>query len=215
LLAATSGDSGPLTSDAGRYSFLTSSRDDATQIASLAPPAKLRSSSASLILSPNRRSRKLYGKPCGRCYGTIMAAYIEEPNEPLRSMEASIRRHLGRSRRTIVDESLCYISRMEAKQRLHSSEPVDNRWLTIDEVRLMSDLRIMYAKVDELFQVVNALKQRHPEEDIRQVCGSCRARKKHSRGGHDLSLVPWAQKRPLNIKTRWWCRKGLVLCPLS
>jgi hypothetical protein len=57
---------------------------------------------------------------------------------------------------------------MEAKQRLHSSEPIDNRWLTIEEVRLVSDLRIMHAKVDELFQIVNALKQRHPEEDIRK-----------------------------------------------
>jgi hypothetical protein len=57
---------------------------------------------------------------------------------------------------------------MEAKQRLHSSEPIENRWLTIDEVRLVSDLRIMHSKVTELFQVVNALKQRHPEEDIRK-----------------------------------------------
>jgi hypothetical protein len=57
---------------------------------------------------------------------------------------------------------------MEAKQRLHSSEPIENRWLTVEEVRLVCDLRIMHAKVDELFQIVNALKQRHAEEDIRK-----------------------------------------------
>jgi hypothetical protein len=57
---------------------------------------------------------------------------------------------------------------MEAKQRLHSSEPTDNRWLTIDEVRLVSDLRIMHSKVQELFQIVTTLKQRHPESDIRK-----------------------------------------------
>jgi hypothetical protein len=57
---------------------------------------------------------------------------------------------------------------MEAKQRLHSSDRIDDRWLTVDEVRLVSDLRIMHSKVDELFQVVKSLKQRHPESDIRK-----------------------------------------------
>jgi hypothetical protein len=38
--------------------------------------------------------------------------------------------------------------------------------LTIAEVRIVSDLRIMHAKVDELFQIVTALKQRHDEGAI-------------------------------------------------
>jgi len=36
----------------------------------------------------------------------------------------------------------------------------------IAEVRLVSDLRIMHAKVDELYQVVNALRARHSENEI-------------------------------------------------
>jgi len=42
------------------------------------------------------------------------------------------------------------------------------RPLIIDEVRLVSDLRIMHAKVDELFQVVLNLKRRHSEADIHE-----------------------------------------------
>jgi len=40
--------------------------------------------------------------------------------------------------------------------------------LDIDEIRLVADLRIMHAKVDELFQVVSNLKRRHNEADIRR-----------------------------------------------
>ncbi len=40
------------------------------------------------------------------------------------------------------------------------------RWLDINEVRLVSDLRIMHAKVDELYQVVQNLKRRHDERAI-------------------------------------------------
>jgi hypothetical protein len=47
-----------------------------------------------------------------------------------------------------------------------AQQPVEDRWLTIDEVRIVGDLRIMHAKVDELFQVVNALKRRHDEQAI-------------------------------------------------
>jgi len=43
---------------------------------------------------------------------------------------------------------------------------VDERSLTIEEVRLVSDLRIMHAKVDELHQIVTAMKQRHDEPAI-------------------------------------------------
>jgi hypothetical protein len=38
----------------------------------------------------------------------------------------------------------------------------------MEEVRLVSDLRIMHAKVDELYQLVQSLKQRHDERDIVQ-----------------------------------------------
>ena len=44
--------------------------------------------------------------------------------------------------------------------------PLDGRPLTIDEVRIVSDLRIMHAKVDELFHLVEDLKRRHDESDI-------------------------------------------------
>ena len=39
-------------------------------------------------------------------------------------------------------------------------------WLDIEEIRLVSDLRIMHAKVDELYQIVLNLKQRHDETAI-------------------------------------------------
>jgi hypothetical protein len=44
----------------------------------------------------------------------------------------------------------------------------NDRPLKIDEIRLVSDLRIMHSKVNELFQVVHTLKRRHPEMAIRQ-----------------------------------------------
>lgn len=44
----------------------------------------------------------------------------------------------------------------------------DGRPLDIDEIRLVSDLRIMHAKVDELFQIVSNLKRRHQEGAVRQ-----------------------------------------------
>jgi hypothetical protein len=68
---------------------------------------------------------------------------------------------------------------MNPKRSPHS---VDDRALSIDEIRIVADLRIMHSKVDELYQVVNALRQRHDEsatvkyadqpvltEDIRKV----------------------------------------------
>lgn len=36
----------------------------------------------------------------------------------------------------------------------------------MEEVRLVSDLRIMHAKVDELYQVVTNLKRRHDESAV-------------------------------------------------
>lgn len=45
-------------------------------------------------------------------------------------------------------------------------QSVQDRWLTIEETRIVSDLRIMHAKVDELYNLVCALKRRHDESDI-------------------------------------------------
>ena len=44
--------------------------------------------------------------------------------------------------------------------------PREEQGLTIDEIRLVSDLRVMHAKVNELFQVMESLKERHGEEAI-------------------------------------------------
>ena len=43
-----------------------------------------------------------------------------------------------------------------------------DRWLDVDEVRLVSDLRIMHAKVDELYHLVTNLKRRHGRSDIQK-----------------------------------------------
>ena len=38
--------------------------------------------------------------------------------------------------------------------------------MTVDEIRLVADLRIMHSKVDELHQVVHNLKRRHNGDDV-------------------------------------------------
>ncbi len=48
--------------------------------------------------------------------------------------------------------------------RKSSNEP----GLNIDQVRLISDLRIMHAKVYELFEIVSVIKKRHDEASIRR-----------------------------------------------
>jgi hypothetical protein len=45
-------------------------------------------------------------------------------------------------------------------------QEVESRSLTIQEVRLVSDLRIMHAKVDEIYEIVKALRTRHDEAAI-------------------------------------------------
>ena len=45
-------------------------------------------------------------------------------------------------------------------------QEVESRALTIEEVRLVSDLRIMHAKVDEVYEIVKALRTRHDEAAI-------------------------------------------------
>jgi hypothetical protein len=47
-----------------------------------------------------------------------------------------------------------------------SKSAIENRWLDIEEVRLVSDLRVMHSKVDELYHVVKNLKRRHNEGAI-------------------------------------------------
>ena len=42
----------------------------------------------------------------------------------------------------------------------------EDHGLTIEEIRLVSDLRVMHAKVDELFQIMESLKERHDEAAI-------------------------------------------------
>ena len=42
----------------------------------------------------------------------------------------------------------------------------EKRSFTVDEIRVISDLRIMHSKVDELFHLVQELKLRHTERDI-------------------------------------------------
>jgi hypothetical protein len=44
--------------------------------------------------------------------------------------------------------------------------PVEGRALDIEEVRIVSDLRIMHSKVDELHQIVENLRRRHSQADI-------------------------------------------------
>ena len=52
---------------------------------------------------------------------------------------------------------------MNAKR---TPQEVESHVLTIEEVRLVSDLRIMHAKVDEIYEIVKALRTRHDEAAI-------------------------------------------------
>jgi len=52
------------------------------------------------------------------------------------------------------------------KKSNHTEQPTRDRWLDIEEVRLVSDLRIMHSKVDELYHLVSNLKRRHSGADI-------------------------------------------------
>jgi len=54
---------------------------------------------------------------------------------------------------------------MMTKGKRHSQE-VEDRWLNVDEIRLIADLRVMHSKVDELYQVVSNLKRRHDDDAI-------------------------------------------------
>ena len=56
--------------------------------------------------------------------------------------------------------------RVHRKKSDPNDDPNHNRPLLLEEIRLISDLRIMHAKVDELFQVVSNLKRRHSGAEI-------------------------------------------------
>jgi len=47
-----------------------------------------------------------------------------------------------------------------------SKKDLEGLTLDIQEVRLISDLRIMHSKVDELHNIVESLKHRHNEADV-------------------------------------------------
>ena len=42
----------------------------------------------------------------------------------------------------------------------------EDRPLTIEEVRVVADLRIMHGKVDDLFHFIEQLRQRYDEQDV-------------------------------------------------
>lgn len=52
------------------------------------------------------------------------------------------------------------------KKTNQNKQPLRQRGLDLEEVRLVSDLRIMHSKVAELYQVVANLKRRHSGADI-------------------------------------------------
>jgi hypothetical protein len=55
---------------------------------------------------------------------------------------------------------------MMVKGKPQSNDNVSDRWLDVEEVRLIADLRVMHSKVDELYQVVTNLKRRHDDDAI-------------------------------------------------
>lgn len=54
------------------------------------------------------------------------------------------------------------------KKSPHTDQPTSGRWLDVDEIRLISDLRIMHSKVDELYHLIANLKRRNSGDDIRK-----------------------------------------------
>lgn len=48
-----------------------------------------------------------------------------------------------------------------------SQQPtVHGRWLEIEEIRLIADLRVMHAKVNELHHMITTLQERYDETEI-------------------------------------------------
>jgi hypothetical protein len=52
------------------------------------------------------------------------------------------------------------------KKTNRTKQPVVRRWLDMEEIRVVADLRIMHSKVAELSQIVSNLKRRHSGADI-------------------------------------------------
>ena len=59
-----------------------------------------------------------------------------------------------------------YDFRGKAKMNPKEPKSPDGRWLDIDEVRLVGDLRIMHSKVNDLHTIVAHLKKRFSEQQI-------------------------------------------------
>jgi hypothetical protein len=52
------------------------------------------------------------------------------------------------------------------ERRRGKGGPKVDPYLTVNEIRLVADLRIMHAKVDELYQITKLLQQRHAKLDV-------------------------------------------------
>lgn len=56
--------------------------------------------------------------------------------------------------------------KMPERRRGKGEHQKTEQYLTVKEIRLVADLRIMHAKVDELYQISKLLQQRHPKLDV-------------------------------------------------
>ena len=63
----------------------------------------------------------------------------------------------------VVEYAPKMMTKMPDRRRIKNQE---GEFLTVQEIRLVSDLRIMHAKVDELYQITKLLQQRHPKNDV-------------------------------------------------
>jgi hypothetical protein len=70
--------------------------------------------------------------------------------------------------RVLSPENFCYVSGVELKRMKPKlpNQPAEGRPLELEEVRLISDLRVMHAKVEDLYRLVENLKRRHDKDDI-------------------------------------------------
>jgi len=76
-------------------------------------------------------------------------------------------RHSSKWRVSLREDS-CYVLALQLKRMKPKlpNEPAEGRPLDIEEIRLVSDLRVMHSKVEDLFRVVENLKRRHEKDDI-------------------------------------------------
>jgi len=71
-----------------------------------------------------------------------------------------------------------------------------DRYLDIAEVRLVSDLRIMHAKVAELYQIVERIKLRHDASAIVKYSD-------YEVLGHDIQMVDAIYLWFVKVKEEW------------